>query len=114
MSARHWLEFGSVNEVALFAIIFLAIIVFWALLPTEVKDVALGSSRRFGRARWLSLPAFMFVGWIGGWFLLLFVRVEDLHVMAPFDYQKLYRLIAVMLILAALAAAAFFAHSALA
>ena len=61
--------------------------------------------------RTLNLPVLMFASWIGGWFLLLFVRGEDLHVLAPFDYQALIRVLAVALICVAVAITGFFALS---
>ena len=80
---------------------------FWMSLPSEIKDMAF----RPGRPRLFRLPVVMFGGWIAGWFLLLFVRAEDLHVRSPFDYEALKRVVAAVLILIAAAIAVFYAFS---
>lgn len=103
MTPHYWIDMRSVTRVAVFVIAVGLIITFWIALPAEVKSLALRPQRRGV----LSLPAMMFVGWLGGWFLLLFVRAEDLHVITPFNYQALNRVIAVLLIASALGVAGF-------
>jgi hypothetical protein len=104
MSPRYWIEFRSPARIALFAAAIALIAIFWSVLPDEVKAIAFSRVPR----RVPSLPRMMFTGWVGGWFLLLFVRGEDLHVMAPFDFQGLARVIAVAMICGALAIVGFF------
>lgn len=62
-----------------------------------------------GPRRITSLGVWMSFGWIGGWFLMLFVRAEDLHLMAPFDFQGLNRVIAGLMIIGAILIAGFLA-----
>jgi hypothetical protein len=35
------------------------------------------------------LPLDMAIAWTAGWFITLFVRIEDLNVMTPMNYQAL-------------------------
>lgn len=107
MSPHYWIEIRSVKKIGLFVLAVVSIAIFWSLLPAEIKEAAFRRNRR-GVA---SLPVMMFIGWVGGWFLLLFVRGEDLHVTAPFDFQALSRVIAVAMICASLAIAGFFSLS---
>jgi len=104
MSPHYWIEFRGVRKIALFGLMVVLLAIFWSLLPAELRAAAW---RRHHRGV-PQLPALMFAGWVGGWFLLLFVRGEDLHVMAPFDFQALVRVIALALIAAALAIVGFF------
>jgi uncharacterized membrane protein YeaQ/YmgE (transglycosylase-associated protein family) len=50
----------------------------------------------------------MVMGWLGGWFTLLFVRGEDTNVITPFAFQSLICAIAGAMIAVALAIAGFF------
>ncbi len=52
------------------------------------------------------LPFLMIAAWISGWFAALFVRVEDLSVLAPIDYRSLLRGVAITVIAFAVAVAA--------
>jgi hypothetical protein len=103
MSPRYWVEFRSTKRITLFAVTIVLIAIFWSALPADLKAAAFR-----GRRRVFTLGELMFIGWIGGWFLLLFVRGEDLHQNAPFDFQALSRVIALAMIVASLAIAAFF------
>ena len=107
MSPHFWIEIRSVKKITLFVVAVVLIAVFWFVLPAEIKEVAFRRYRR-GVA---SLPVMMFIGWVGGWFLLLFVRGEDLHVTAPFDFQALSHVIAVAMICASLVIAGFLSLS---
>ena len=102
MSAHYWIE-ARAKRVAVFAAIVVLLALFWFNLPAEVK----GGLGGFGR-RVPSLRGLMFLGWIGGWFVLLFVRAEDLNIVSPFDYQGLTRIIAGLMIAGALVIGGFF------
>jgi hypothetical protein len=106
MSPRYWIEIRNPKKIALFAVAIVVIAIFWSVLPQDIKSAA---SRHYRRG--VSLAELMFTGWVGGWFLLLFVRGEDLHITAPFNFQALTRVIAVAMICASLAIAGFFSLS---
>jgi hypothetical protein len=53
---------------------------------------------RGGRFVLPPLPFVMIAMWVFGWFVALFVRVEDLNVLAPTDYRVLFRGVAIVLI----------------
>lgn len=64
----------------------LASLVFVAVLP----DAAwIASGRR--TLRLVPVPIAVAVVWQAGWFVLLFIRVEDLNVAMPWDYQLICR-----------------------
>ena len=88
---------------ALFAFAIVLIVAFWSALPAELR---VELSRRYSRMT-ANLPFYMFVGWLGGWFMILFVRGEDLHVTAPADIQGFIRVIAGAMIAGALVIAGF-------
>jgi len=103
MIPHYWIEVGA-KKIAVFALAVVFIATFWSILPSELR-AEMGRHHPRGIA---NLPFMMFVGWLGGWFMLLFVRAEDLHVTAPIDIQGLVRLIAGAMIVGALAIAGFF------
>jgi hypothetical protein len=107
MSPHYWIEFRSVKKIALFVCLVGLVAIFWFVLPADAKEVVMRPRRR---GIW-SLPAMMTVGWIAGWFLLCFVRAEDLHVAAPFNFEALNRVIALALIGAAIAIGGFLSVS---
>ncbi|MCF3650679.1 hypothetical protein, partial [Synoicihabitans lomoniglobus] len=101
MSPHYWIDVRSKRRLLVFTVATALIVGFWSVLPEEIR-----ASLSHARGRWITnLPFFMFFGWIGGWFILLFVRGEDLHITAPFDFQGFTRLVAGALILASLASA---------
>jgi hypothetical protein len=91
---HYWIEFRDKKKIALFIAAMVLLGLFWFVLPADLKAVAFSGRRRVFR-----LGEMIVVGWIGGWFLLLFVRGEDLRLSAPFDYQSLTRGIGVLMIL---------------
>jgi hypothetical protein len=107
MSPHYWIEVRSMKKMAVFVAAVIAVAIFWSVLPTEIKEESLRRSSR-GVA---NLPVVMFIGWIGGWFLLLFVRAEDLHITAPFDFQGMTRITAVAMIGVSLLIGGFFSLS---
>jgi len=104
MKAHYWIEFRGAKQVVLFICAIVLIAVFWGMLPDEITRM---TSRRSYR-RHNFVPVLMFMGWIGGWFTLLFVRAEDLHITAPFDYQLLCRGIALSMIFSSIVFAGIF------
>ena len=52
-----------------------------------------------------------FIGWVGGWFLALFVKAEDLNFMTAYPYQSLCRTIAGAMIVIGVASGAFLAFA---
>ena len=56
----------------------------------------------------------MFSSWFGGWFITLFVKAEDLHVLAPVGLQSWCRILGFAMITLGLCLAAFFAALSLA
>jgi hypothetical protein len=107
MSPHYWIEWRRPKKVALFVCLIAVLVIFWMVLPAEAKAVVMHPRRR---GIW-SLPAMMTVGWIAVWFLLFFVRAEDQHVTAPFNFEALNRAIALAMIGAAIAIAAFLSLS---
>ena len=110
MSPHFWIEFRGARKIAVFLAAIILVALFWWTLPDELRKMALHRAPR----RAANLPALMAAAWIGGWFILLFLRGEDLQVLAPFNYQTLIRVIAVALLSAAVAIAGFFSVSCLA
>lgn len=102
MSPHYWIEFRGRKKIALFAAAVILFLGFCLILPAEVRSMAFQGPRRI-----TSLGAWMSFGWVGGWFLRLFVRAEDLHLSAPFDFQGLSRVIAALMICMALLIAGF-------
>jgi hypothetical protein len=113
MNARYWVEFRGSKKVALFVVAIVALAAFWQTTVQPVLDDLLRThgSLSISRAarRVASSSIVMCVTWIAGWFLALFVRAEDQHVVAPFDFQAVVRLIGGFFVMCALAIAAFFA-----
>jgi hypothetical protein len=103
MSPRYWLEF-RVKKVALFLAALGLIVAFWWIMPAEVQQELF----RYRGRRIANLPFLMFLAWLSGWFLILFVRAEDLQVMNPSDIQSWCRAAGALLILASLLIAGFF------
>lgn len=87
MKPHFWLEFPK-RKVVLFSAVVAAVLVVWLFLPTEVVDEI-----SFRRTRKI------LTGWLGGWFTLLFVRVEDLNIQAPANIQSMVRWIAICAII---------------
>ena len=58
-------------------------VVMWHALPAEVRSQLPRPRLRHG----IHPIQFMFVAWLVGWFGLLFVKIEDLNVLAPINYQ---------------------------
>ena len=89
MSARSWIEFKGREKIAIFAVTTAIALMFCVFLPSEAWT-RMGNSH--GRSLPIPpLPFVMLFLWIGGWFTLLFLRVEDLNIMLTNDYQRLYR-----------------------
>lgn len=102
MSPHYWIEFRGRRKIALFVVMAALLAAFCFILPPEIRSMAFHSPRHI-----TSLGGWMTIGWLGGWFLMLFVRAEDLHLMAPFDFQGLNRVIAGLMIFGALLIAGF-------
>jgi hypothetical protein len=104
MLPRYWIEFRGAKKIALFALALLAIALFWFALPADIqKELFVRHGRRV-----VSLPLLMFMCWVGGWFIFLFVRGEDLHVTAPVDVQRWCRVVGGLMIAGSLLIAGFF------
>jgi hypothetical protein len=106
MSAHYWIELRNWRRVVLFSAAIVLLALFWHNLPPDVK----GGIGHYGRGI-MNPRNFMFAGWIGGWFTLLFLRVEDLNVLAPVDYQGLCRVLSCLLIAGALTIAGFYSYA---
>jgi hypothetical protein len=90
MKLRWWIEISGKKKLLVFALVILAIAVFCTYLPAEAWRVR--------RRQLIPFPITMSLAWIAGWFLLFFVRAEDLHILAPFDYQGATRVLGILLI----------------
>jgi hypothetical protein len=104
MLPRYWIEFLDAKKIALFVLAIVAIALFWSALPADIKKELFAWHGR----RVVSLPLLMFFGWVGGWFIFLFVRGEDLHVSAPVDVQSRCRMVGGLMIAGSLLIAGFF------
>jgi hypothetical protein len=91
MRANYWIVFKGPAKIVAFAALSIPIVWFCAQLPPEAWE---GGRRR----RFSSLPLVMVISWIVGWFMVWFVKAEDTHVLAPFDFQGLTRVIGAFLI----------------
>jgi hypothetical protein len=107
MVPNFWLDFKSTRAVLAFSLLTLAFVSFWFCLPAEVRHLYSG----YIQGRMSGLPQYMFIGWIGGWFTVLFVRAEDQNIVTPFAYQSLCKIIGVLMILAASAMAGFYLYT---
>lgn len=106
MLKRFWLEFPP-SRIALFVAAAIALGIFWSLLPPEIRqELFADHGRRVGNP-----PRLMFGCWLTGWFLVLFVRAEDLNILAPIQVQAWCRIGGALLIGAALLIATFFAQA---
>lgn len=105
MTPRYWIEFRGTKKVGLFVAMVALLWLFLAKLPGDISDAPLHSSRG------PRLMSTMVMLWVGGWFLALFVRAEDLDLTTNFDYQTLNRIIGGFMILLALGIAGFFSIS---
>ena len=103
MSPHYWLEF-RVKKVAVFIAAVGLIVAFWWIMRAEIQEELF----RYRGRRIANLPFLMFLTWLTGWFLILFVRAEDLQIAAPADIQAWCRAVGVLLILASLLIAGFF------
>jgi uncharacterized membrane protein YeaQ/YmgE (transglycosylase-associated protein family) len=103
MVPHYWIDLHHKKKIALFILAAALLAEFWYILPDELKTTFNRGSRGSG-----SLPAMMVMGWLGGWFTLLFVRGEDTNVITPFAFQSLICAIAGAMIAVALAIAGFF------
>lgn len=108
MYPHYWLEFRP-KKVALFVAVVVLILWLWFILPPETTQYIPGRFKR----RFIPLSVYMVIAWTAGWFMLLFVRVQDMKLTAPFPYQDWNRVIACSLILASLAIAALLGSVAL-
>lgn len=106
MSPHYWVEFPA-KKVALFSVVTVAIVGFWTTMPPDVQKELFHF-----RGRFIGNPPFvMFVTWLGGWFVLLFVRAEDVHVTAPVDIQAWCRVVGAVLVLVSGLIAGFYSLS---
>ena len=93
MRAHCWIEFRGTRKIAGFVVAIIAVALYSAQLPAEAW-----TRMRGGRFVLPPLPFVMIAAWVGGWFAALFLRAEDLRVVAPINYQALYRGIAIAVI----------------
>jgi hypothetical protein len=101
---HYWIEFRNAKKIALFLLAIVAIALFWSVLPTDIqKELFMRRGRLVA-----NFPQLMFAGWIGGWFIFLFVRGEDLQVSAPVDVQGWCRVVGGLMIAGSLLIAGFF------
>jgi len=105
MKAHYWIEFRGVKQAVIFICALALLAIFWGVLPDNITRMT--SRRLYGRH--IVIPVVMIIAWIGGWFTLLFVRAEDLHITAPFDYQLLCRVIGLSMIFSSIVCAGIFA-----
>jgi hypothetical protein len=85
MRPHCWIEFKGKTKVAFFVVAVIGVIAFAASLPHQAW------TRTYGRRGVPPLPVVMLVLWTGGLFTTLFLKAEDLNVLAPFNFQSLYR-----------------------
>jgi hypothetical protein len=101
MNWHWWIEIKSPLRVGLFlAAVALLAIVAWSLPPEAWYPVGY-------RRRMFTPAAAMCCFWLTGWFVLLFVRAEDLNVLHAFNYQKILRSLGVIAILLGFLAGVF-------
>ena|SRR5579871_6619851 len=104
MLPRYWIEFRDAKKIALFVLAVVAIVLFWSALPADLQKELFAQHGR----RVANLPRLMFISWVGGWFIFLFVRGEDLHVTAPVNIQRWCRVVGGLMIAGSLLIAGFF------
>lgn len=103
MKPHCWIEWRKPRRIAVFVAALVAIAFFWSHVVTGLRDAGAFVGRRGGLSNFVGI---MFIGWVGGWFLLLFVRAEDLS-FTSYPYQSACRAIGGLMILAGVASAAF-------
>lgn len=99
MKSHWWLEFKSPARLVVFVVVVALAIALCRQLPPEL----FAYKRRAG----FNPVALMFLTWLAGWFGLLFVKMEDLSMLNPFNYQAALRVLSVVLIAGSLFFAAF-------
>lgn len=93
MKPHFWTDFRSIKRVMLFLFCVAVLVLFCIQLPSA----AFVPRRRGLPLSWLTSAC-----WLGGWFVILFLRVEDLHVRLPFDFQPFYRFVGGLMVTGAL------------
>lgn len=73
MKPHCWIEWRRPVKLVVFAAAVVAIALYWAFVA---RGISPGPRIRYGGPGHFIM--LMFVGWVGGWFLALFVRAVDL------------------------------------
>ena len=102
MQPHFWIDWKRPVRVVIFVAALVAIACYWSYLAhTIVGGIRVPHG---GPGEFIQI---MFIGWVGGWFLALFVRAEDLNLITSYPYESACRAIGGLMILAGIGAGAF-------
>jgi hypothetical protein len=102
---RIWVRRPSFfTSVAYAAALVLLVLFCTTFLEGAYKEIA-SRNFRIRRDPISLLFTFLFGGWLGGWFIVLFVDVESVKIFAPVDYRSFRLLVGFALVAASLLSA---------
>ena len=93
MKPHIWTELKGPRPLIIFGCAVIAVILFWTFL------VPGGFGRMLMTRRGPTALLIWHAGWFGGWFTLLFVRVQDLHLMTDYNYEAVRKLVGWLMII---------------
>jgi hypothetical protein len=104
MRPHCWIDWRRPKRIAVFAAAVILISIFWSYVAANIQTGNI-------RGRFVGGPSrfamYMFVGWVGGWFLGLFVKAEDLNSTTSYPFQSLCHTIAALMVLVGMLSGAF-------